>query len=662
MDNGQHHLRQSPLKSLTLKVSFFATAIMVVVVAVFSTVFIASEWQKVEQNILQNGKTFATFSAKSIYDNYVQFYTHPQPEDFENFKSRVQATLGFDEDIKGVSLMGLRGRILFDSSEFATGKYSGPARTVTDQQTLDALQKENITTRPIVVDQKNYTEIVVPLKDPGNSHILSMRYLLSYELLAQHMQDVYQRTIVVGLLLTAFAVVVATILARQLTRPIIRLTRVAQAIQGGNFDTRAEVRSKDEIGQLSLALNDMAKDLKNSYEGLEQKVDERTQALKKAESKLLENVHKQDALLASIGDGVIATDQDGDIVLMNKVAEEVYQIDSASMIGRPYTDIWHLEQNNEPIAKEQDPIAVALKTGVSTRTSNFSLAQQSKDGQVVARVPVSVSVSPAALEGRIIGAIVVWRDITYEKEVDRMKTEFISLASHQLRTPLSAIKWFSEMLMAGDAGSLKPEQQEFTRNIVESTQRMIDLVGALLNVSRLESGRLIVDPKPTKVEQLMINITNDINAKAAEKKQTVTVDVDPNVPEVNLDQNLISQVYINLLTNAIKYTPPEGKIHITVARRGDELVSSVSDNGLGIPKKDQPKIFQKFFRAENVVKVITDGTGLGLYLVKSIIESSGGRVWFESEENKGTTFWFSLPISGMKKHAGEVELSQHTQG
>jgi len=153
------------------------------------------------------------------------------------------------------------------------------------------------------------------------------------------------------------------------------------------------------------------------------------------------------------------------------------------------------------------------------------------------------------------------------------------------------------------------------------------------------------------------SIKNDVSAKVAEKKQTLKIEINPNVPEVNLDQSLISQVYVNLLTNSIKYTPAEGQIEVKIERIGDQLVSTVSDNGYGIPAKEQGRVFQKFFRAENVIKVVTDGTGLGLYLIKAIVESSGGTIRFKSAEGKGTTFWFSLPISGMKKHAGEVSIN-----
>lgn len=463
------------------------------------------------------------------------------------------------------------------------------------------------------------------------------------------------RNILVIIFVIALVVVslLALYSARFFTTPIIALTEKTRRIILGDFTQKITVTTSDEVGTLAATFNTMSSRLAESYRALEQKVADRTQALNQKVQELAASKAKDEAILSNIGEGLMVTDNSGHIMLMNHIAEELLELESGGYLGARLEAISQLtEEDNSPFVF-QNHIPGRGFTAQTRLTSNLILSKKSG-----AKGALTLTITPIVSNGEQLGIIAIIRDITKEKEVDRMKTEFISLASHQLRTPLSAIKWFSEMLIAGDAGPLNKEQLEFTQNIAGSTERMTDLVTALLNISRIESGRIIIDPKPTDLNELLSGIVNDLQAKIKEREQHLAVSVHRDLPKINLDPHLIGQVYLNLLTNAIKYTPKGGEITVLVSRSGDQLLSQVSDNGYGIPKKEQPRMFEKFFRATNITKIETDGTGLGMYLIKAIVESSGGKIWFKSEEGKGTTFWFSLPMSGMKAKAGEVTIGE----
>lgn len=239
----------------------------------------------------------------------------------------------------------------------------------------------------------------------------------------------------------------------------------------------------------------------------------------------------------------------------------------------------------------------------------------------------------------------LFQDITHDVELEQMKTEFISLASHQLRTPLTAVKWYLEMLMHGDAGKMSDDANSYLENINTANERMIQLINALLNFSKLETGRMVLDPQLTSIDTILTEVLAELDARLKDKNLEVDIKIEDQLPKIIVDSKMIRQVYMNLISNSIKYTDLGGQIKIAIYKKNNELISQISDNGCGIPNAEQSRIFEKFFRASNAKSIVAEGTGLGLYFVKLVVQASDGRVWFESKKNVGTSFWFSLPVA-----------------
>jgi PAS domain S-box-containing protein len=346
-----------------------------------------------------------------------------------------------------------------------------------------------------------------------------------------------------------------------------------------------------------------------------------------------------EALFSSIGEGAITTDEFGKITRVNPVAQRLLGYTEDELLGSWFPKkIIALTEDNLPMSLIERPITKAFLTGDSV---SEKMCYRRKNGE---RLPVSISVSPILLNGKPLGAIEVFRDITVEQEIDRMKSEFISLASHQLRTPLSAIKTYSHMLVDGYMGEVSVAQKKSLRTIIAASNRMNELISTLLNITRIESGSIAISPKNIQIDHLADEIIKESAMAATEKSIDLSLKrIGKGSYVAKTDSLILKEIISNLVTNAIKYTPDEGQISIEIKGRSKDIELCVRDSGWGIPKEAQDQVFSKFFRASNIVKRETTGTGLGLYLVKGLLDRLGGKIWFESEEGSGTCFYVILP-------------------
>lgn len=413
----------------------------------------------------------------------------------------------------------------------------------------------------------------------------------------------------------------------------------AKIVADGNVDYTFDIKSHDEIGQLAQLLNVIVLKIRQGNGAFEQKVSQHVRDLESASI-------GDDAMLANISDAVVATDEHGYIAIINNAALKSLGLQRQDVIGKKATEvIGAQDEEGNPIPRDQRSIEKVLATGsaVATTVSGaYYYVRANKE-----RFPVAITATPTQFifNGKRISVIEIFRDITKEKEIDRQKSEFLSIASHQLRTPLGSMRWNLE-LMESEIMSSPQGAQERLREVHKINLRVINLVRDLLNVTRIDQGRVEDEPERTNVADIIQSAIKEIESQAHEKSVSVEMKIKrSDTPQLIIDANRFREMVQNLLTNAVRYTLPNGHVYVEIDYTDTSIEIVVSDTGIGIPKEDQPKIFSKFARSENAAVIDTEGSGLGLYIVKSYITGWGGKIWFESNVGKGTTFHVSLPLA-----------------
>lgn len=438
----------------------------------------------------------------------------------------------------------------------------------------------------------------------------------------------------VGVLLVGFAAATAFLLAHQVTTPIRELVGKVGSLRPGQHPERS-VHTDDEVEVLDGAFVDMAGRLATTHELQETEIAKRTDDLRR-------QYEFDRAILESIHLGVLTVDLKGGIMLGNPAAFTLLQ-GGEDLKGKRIDDVFRLRGHRGTPIEGEHTVLHCLRTGDVFRTApsaHWSIERPDKS-----LLPITLSIVPLRVGGETFGALVMFQNVTEERHLDYLKSEFITLASHQLRTPLSAIRWYTELLADGRDG-MPEEQREYVQQIDESVRRMIALLGALLHAARMEDETVRPALVPTKLLPLLEETLKDMKDtfEGAGIMQDLRLPDTPSL-SVKTDPVLLRVVLQNLLSNAVKYSPKKSAVTVGVAMDGGKVLITVEDRGLGIPQADQERIFEKFFRAQNVKQIDTDGNGLGLAISKSIVDRIGGTLTFVSTENKGTTFTVALPVT-----------------
>ncbi|HSX32322.1 MAG TPA: ATP-binding protein [Candidatus Saccharimonadales bacterium] len=348
---------------------------------------------------------------------------------------------------------------------------------------------------------------------------------------------------------------------------------------------------------------------------------------------------ESDALFLSIGEGAIVTDSKGNISRINHTAVGLLGFENAEeLLGKWYPGIVVAEdESGSVIPNINRPITEVFITGKSV----FKKLYYRRRDQT--RIAVALTVSPVVLDNKPIGAIEVFRDITEEVRLERAKDEFISLASHQLRTPATAVKQYAAMLMDGYAGDLTKMQQAMVQTIYESNERQITIINDLLRVAQVDAGRIHLVKAPAALVPLLTDILNEQAHKFKARAQTIIFDPPSDEVWAPIDTKHIRMVLENIIDNASKYTPPRKSICIRLKKTSRDTHIQIADEGVGIPKNATTLIFEKFTRLDNPLSTEVGGTGLGLYWAKKIIDMHGAHLSVQSKIGKGTVFTIRLP-------------------
>lgn len=398
-----------------------------------------------------------------------------------------------------------------------------------------------------------------------------------------------------------------------------------------NVFTRARYNPKKEMTGYFIGFFDLTgikaaeKNLKDTQAALLNMLEDVEETRQKAE----EEKDKTLAVITNLADGLLVFDKENRLSLINPQAEKNLRVEKGEVVHKSIGELKGFPNLGSLLALVGDDIKGIFR----------------KEIKIDENLVLEVSTAPMVSREEKLGSLVILHDVTREKIIERMKTEFVSLAAHQLRTPLSAIKWALRMMLDGDLGQITLEQKDFVEKTYKSNERMIDLINDLLDVTRIEEGRYLFKPILTQLEPIVEFVVNSSKDEAGRRNIKLGFRKPLKIlPKAMVDVEKIRLAIQNFIDNAVRYTPAGGEIIISLKAEKKEIEFSIKDTGVGVPEDQKARVFSKFFRASNVVRMETEGSGLGLFITKNIIEAHGGKVWFESREGQGTTFYFTLPV------------------
>ena len=427
------------------------------------------------------------------------------------------------------------------------------------------------------------------------------------------------------------------------------LETAVKALHEGAFAYVTKPYSMDEVHsiidsalwqrQLLLENRRLLDELQRSNKGLSDEV-----VVRKRAEEALERLRRQNELiLNSAADGICGLDRNGNTTFVNPAAARMIGWEVEELIGQPqHLVVHHSKSDGSPYPEEECPTFTSLRDGIARQVNDEVFWKKNRTS-----FPVEYTTTPVRDEqGELVGVVVTFQDITERRRVERMKDEFVSIVSHELRTPLTSIKGYVDLIREGEVGDITEMQQSFLDIVTSNTDRLVALINDLLDISRIESGRVELSVEDIGLKETIETVRSQMRTLGDSRRAHTVVDVPEEPIIVSADRDRIIQVLTNLLSNAYKYSPEDSTVTIRAAVEGDFARVEITDQGIGIPEEDQTQLFTKFFRVDSAMSRGVGGTGLGLSIVKSLVELHGGQTRVKSREGDGSTFSFTLPVAG----------------
>ena len=514
----------------------------------------------------------------------------------------------------------VEARVL-DSQGYILGTTNQSQQSVVGTRTTEADAQQVLLTNTVYAynfteHDTRYWKIVSPISSTsGNSGnpIGIISVTTNIESRYTQVKDIGVIFVSSSLIAIILVIIITFLISQGITKPIAEMKKQTEKIAEGNYTGEVKIYSDDEIGQLGQAINDLSFKIKEAQESTES---ER---------------QRLDSVLRHMSDGVIATDRRGRIVIMNTAALDILNLKSEKVIGIPLLSILPLDEKvtfRELLETQQERLIHLEEDGEDSIVQcEFSVIQRES--------------------GFISGLVCVLTDVTEQQKIDRERRNFVSNVSHELRTPLTSIKSYTEALVDG-AWENKEIAPGFLKVIETETDRMMRMITDLLNLSRMDQNRLGLEKEFINMNELVLHIVNRFemvlqSEPYREKNYRILTDITQRDLWVELDQDKITQVLDNIINNAIKYSPDGGRIIVRLMETHTDIIVSVSDEGLGIARNDIPHLFDRFYRVDKARSRAMGGSGLGLAIAQEVVQLHGGKIWVNSIENKGSTFFVSLP-------------------